>query len=117
MRNKRLFSLLAVLTLVISLAVAAPIVHGDGPDGFAPPEKQEPQYPNLGSHLSQLVAAIEGGGFSPQLAAADSLLYSGGSVAVTIYLTSNVDDVVQFLEDNGGAPRNVGETTSKPTCR
>ena len=30
-------------------------------------------------------------------------------MAVTIYLTSNVSDVVQFLEDNGGDPRNVGE--------
>ena len=109
MRNKRLFSLLAVLTLVVSLAVAAPIAHGDGPDGFTPPEKQESQYPNLGSHLNQVVAAVEGGGFSPQLAAADSLLYSGESVAVTIYLTSNVADVVQFLEDNGGDPRNVGD--------
>jgi hypothetical protein len=31
------------------------------------------------------------------------------SVAVTIYLSGNVDEVVSFLEDNGGSPRNVGE--------
>ena len=30
-------------------------------------------------------------------------------MAVTIYLTANVSDVVQFLQDNGGDPRNVGE--------
>ena len=31
------------------------------------------------------------------------------SVAVTIYLSGSVDDVVQFLEDFGEDPRNVGE--------
>ena len=31
------------------------------------------------------------------------------AVAVTIYLSGNVDEVVRFLEDNGGSPRNVGE--------
>ena len=31
------------------------------------------------------------------------------SVAVTIYLSGGVDDVVQFLEDFGGDPRNLGE--------
>ena len=30
-------------------------------------------------------------------------------VAVSIYLSGHVDDVVAFLEDNGGDPRNVGE--------
>ena len=30
-------------------------------------------------------------------------------MAVTIYLSGNVDGVVSFLEDNGGSPRNVGE--------
>ena len=30
-------------------------------------------------------------------------------MAVTIHLSGNMDDVVQFLEDNGGDPRNVGE--------
>ena len=31
------------------------------------------------------------------------------SVAVTIYLSGSVDEVVAFLEENGGDPRNVGE--------
>ena len=30
-------------------------------------------------------------------------------MAVTIYLSGNVDGMVSFLEDNGGDPRNVGE--------
>ena len=91
MRRKRLFSLLAFLTLLISLTIAMPIVHGDGagPQGFSVPEKQEQQYPNLGSQLNQLVAAFESGRLSPQIAASDSLLYSGESVAVTIYLWTN----------------------------
>ena len=28
---------------------------------------------------------------------------------MTFYLSGNVDEVVSFLEDNGGDPRNVGE--------
>ena len=36
-------------------------------------------------------------------------MYSGASVAVTIYLSGSVDEVVAFLEENGGDPRNVGE--------
>ena len=42
-------------------------------------------------------------------AAGETPVHSGESVAVTIYLTGNVDDVVNFLEDYGGDPRNVGE--------
>ena len=111
MPRKRLFSLLAILTLLISLTIAIPVVHGDGdgPEGFSVPEKQEQQYPNLGSHLNQLVATVEQGSLSPQQAAAESPIHSAESVAVTIHLSGNVDDVVDFLEDNGGDPRNVGE--------
>ena len=36
-------------------------------------------------------------------------MYSGAPVAVTIYLSGNVDEVVAFLEENGGDPRNAGE--------
>ena len=111
MPRKRLFSLLAILTLLISLTIAVPIAQGDGdgPEGFSVPEKQEQPYPNLGSQLNQLVASVEVGQLSANQAAADSPIHSGGSVAVTIHLSGNVDDVVRFLEDNGGDPRNVGE--------
>ena len=42
-------------------------------------------------------------------AAGKTSVHSGESVAVTIYLSGNVDAVVTFLEENGGDPRNVGE--------
>ena len=66
-------------------------------------------YPNLGSHLDQLAARVEEGEATAQDAASDAPVHSGGSVAVTIYLSGNGDEVVKFLEDNGGDPRNVGE--------
>ena len=112
MRSRRLFTLLGILTLFISLTIAAPISHGDSGDGnvnFTMPEKQPLQYPNLGSHLNQIVAEVESGALSVAEAAANSPIRSGGSVAVTLYLSSNVDDVVDFLTANGGDPRNVGE--------
>ena len=63
------------------------------------PEKAELTYPNLGSALDQMVAGVENGESTAR----------EESVAVTIYLSGNVDDVVSFFEDNGGSPRNVGE--------
>ena len=106
--------------LVVTLAVALPGVSADGgEDGKrddyshdqAPPipDKGELNYPNLGSHLDQLVASVEEGQATSKEAAGDAPVHSGESVAVTIYLTGNVDAVVSFLEDNGGDPRNVGE--------
>ena len=109
MSRKRPFILLLVFILSISLAAAVPIAHGDGPNDFTPPEKQDLLYPNLGSHLNELVASVEESGTSAEEAAKEASIHSGESVAVTVYLSSNVDDVVQFLEDNGGDPRNVGE--------
>ena len=73
------------------------------------PEKPELKYPNLGSNLDQLVASVEKGETSAKEAAEDAPVHQEASVAVTIYLSGNVDDVVEFLEDNGGSPRNVGE--------
>ena len=73
------------------------------------PDKTALNYPNLGSHLDQLVASVEEGQATSKEAAGDAPVHSGESVAVTIYLTGNVDAVVSFLEDNGGDPRNVGE--------
>ena len=73
------------------------------------PEKRELKYPNLGSSLDQMVASVEEGGLSAKEAAEDAPVHQEASVAVTIYLSGNVDDVVKLLEDNGGSPRNVGE--------
>ena len=100
----------ALVTLAISLGVATPNVYGGGDDTLPTlPEKPELKYPNLGSDLDQLVASVEKGETSAKEAAEDAPVHRGASVAVTIYLSGNVDDVVEFLEDNGGSPRNVGE--------
>ena len=97
--------------LAVTLAVALPGVSADGDEDQAPPipDKAELKYPNLGSHLDQLVTRVEEGEFSAQDAAEDTAIHREESVAVTIYLSGSVDDVVQFLEDYGGDPRNVGE--------
>ena len=108
LRISRTFSLFFVFTLLITLTIAAPVVHGDGPDNFAVPEKQELRYPNLGSQLDQLVAAVEEGRLSPRQAAERSPTHSGESLGVTIRLSGHAKAVAGFLEENGGDPRNVG---------
>ena len=100
----------ALVTLAISLGVATPNVYGGGDDTLPTlPEKPELKYPNLGSNLDQLVASVEEGETSAKEATEDAPVHQEASVAVTIYLSGNVDEVVKFLEDNGGSPRNVGE--------
>ena len=73
------------------------------------PDKGELKYPNLGSRLDALVASVEAGQATAAEAAADTPVHSGESVAVTVYLSDSVDEVVAFLRENGGDPRNVGE--------
>ena len=100
-----------LLTLSIALAVNPPGTNADVVDELAPsiPEKRGLKYPNLGSYLDQLVAQVEDGDSSAQDAAGEAPMHREESVAVTIYLSGNVDEVVKFLGDNGGDPRNVGE--------
>ena len=122
MPGKRHFRFLVIATLaalVVTLAAALPGVSGDedknkdmdqGQDQALPiPDKAELNYPNLGSRLDQLVAQVEEGEISEGEAAGEAPVHREESVAVTIYLSGNVGDVVSFLEDNGGDPRNVGE--------
>ena len=73
------------------------------------PDKVPPKYPNLSSHLNQLVVSVEAGQTTAEKAAQSISIYNDESVAVTVYLSGYVDDVVTFLEENGGDPRNVGE--------
>ena len=73
------------------------------------PNKEPLKYPTLGSNLNQLVVSVEEGRAKAQDAAEGAAVYEDGSVAVTIHLTSNVDQVLLFLEDNSGDPRNVGK--------
>ena len=92
---------------------AAPIPRsgGTGGDDQAPPipHKGELKYPNLGSHLDALVASVESGEATAEEAAAHTPVRSGRSVAVTVHLADSVDEVVAFLSENGGDPRNAGE--------
>ena len=88
---------------------AKPAVSGDVDGQFSIPEKAELKYPNLGSTLDQMATTVEEGEISARAAAKDAPVSQEESVAVTIYLSGNVDEVVRFLEDNGGSPRNVGE--------
>ena len=82
---------------------------GGGGQALPIPDKGELKYPNLGSHLDGLVASVEAGQATAEEAAAEAPVHRGASVAVTIHLSGNSGDVVSFLEDNGGDPRNVGE--------
>ena len=80
---------------------------GDG-NRFTPPEKAELKYPNLGSMLNQMAARVEAGEASAEDAAGDAPVHQAESVAVTIHLSGNVDEVVSFLKDHDGSARNVG---------
>ena len=90
-----------------------PVPGGEGEDAgdqaLLIPGKRGLKYPNLGSHLNQLVASVEEGQATAEKAAEGAAIHQGESVAVTIHLSGNADDVAQFLEDNGADPRNVGE--------
>ena len=83
--------------------------RGDGDKVPSIPEKRELKYPNLGSRLNDMAVLAEEGEASAQEAAEGATAQREGLVAVTVYLSGNVADVVDFLEDNGGDPRNVGE--------
>ena len=113
---KKHFGFLAtaiVAALMVTLAVALPGVSADGGENKAQaqaiPEKGDLKYPNLGSRLDQLVTGVEQGETTVEDAAGETPVHRKESVAVTIYLSGNVDEIVSFLEDNGGDPRNVGE--------
>ena len=109
----RFLAMAILIALAVTLAVALPGVSADGgEDGnkdLAIPEKAELKYPNLGSSLDQLVTRVEEGEALAAPSAGNAPAYRAESVAVTIYLSGNVDGMVSFLEDNGGDPRNVGE--------
>ena len=72
------------------------------------PDKGSLKYPNLGSALNQMVTSVEAGQANAQEAAEGAPLHQDDSVAVTIYLNANVAEVAQFLWENDGDPRNVG---------
>ena len=106
----RLLALMGLITLTLPLAVGVSTAYGDGGDDqLSIPEKTELKYPNLGSTLDRMAARVEYEGATSEEAAGEALVHQAELVAVTIYLSGNVADVVTFLEEHGGDPRNVGE--------
>ena len=94
-------------------------MYGGGDDSLPTlPEKPELKYPNLGSNLDQLARQRpEKGETSAKEAAEDAPVHREASVAVTIYLSGNLADVVKFLEDNGGSPPQRGRGLHRrPMC-
>ena len=100
----------AIFALAIPLGITMPYASADGDgDQHDIPERADLKYPNLSFMLNQLVARVEAGKSLPEEAAGDSPVHQESSLAVTMYLSDHVANAVQFLEDNGVSPRNVGE--------
>ena len=107
----RSLAVAASLVMLIVLAVVAPGASADGQEDqvLTIPEKRELKYPNLGSQLDELVARFEDREMSEGQATGEAAIYQEELVAVTVHLSGDVDEVVEFLAINGGDPRNVGE--------
>ena len=107
------FGFLATIVLsalIVTLVATTPGASADGDDDVAiAVEKSEAKYPNLGPQLNQIVSNIQVGRMSASDAAGGAAIFNDESVAVTIHLSGNVDEVVAYLEEYGGDPRNVGE--------
>ncbi|MDE2938570.1 MAG: S8 family serine peptidase [Chloroflexota bacterium] len=101
-------AVLVAVALLVTLSLFIPSAFAQGGDDPAVPPKPSYAYPNLSAHLNHLAEGYGSGRMSQGQAAGQAPVHSGGSVAVTIYLDGHVSDVVTYLEDNGGDPRNVG---------
>ena len=106
--RSRFLLIIALAALSIPLGISS---HGAAADGgqFPPPQKRQLTYPVLGSHLDELVAQLESGNTSPRQAAERAATHFDHFVAVTIYLSGSLNEVVQFLHDHGADPRNLGD--------
>ena len=111
MAKRTLPLFVSLAALVVGLLFAGPGVSANDGDDDTPniPERRELVYPNLGSHLDEVVASYEQGQQSEREAAEQGVVSQNGSIAVTIYLSGNVSAVEDFLDDNGASVRNVGE--------
>ena len=103
-------AVLVAVSLLVTLPLFIPIpgVSAQGGDDASAPTKPTLAYPNLSTHLNHLAEGYNSGQMSQGQAAGEAPVHSGGSVAVTVHLAGHVSDVVTYLEDNGGDPRNVG---------
>ena len=106
-------SALVVLATVMSIATSSIFADGgedrDDDGAISIPDKPDLTYPKLGSKLDRITTSVKKEQVTPEDAASDTAVHQEESVAVSIYLSGNMEDVVSFLEDNGGDPRNVGE--------
>jgi len=88
-------------------------IDGDGPtcsaDNVSVRAKTTLTYPKVGSFLDDLIARVAAGEISAQDAAAEAPLHRGDAVAVTIYMSGNLNGVVSFLQTNNVTPRNQGD--------
>ena len=66
------------------------------------------KHPEVGSKLNDIVSRVEAGEISAEEAASEAPIHRGDSVGVIILLSGNVDGVVRFLENNGGANVRAG---------
>ena len=112
--RKGFFGLLVIavlLAVVIPLTVTTDGTSANGEDSQYPiPEKPGSDLPQPGVGPGPVGGRRRGGEkTSARKAAGEASVNEGKSVAVTIHLSGSVDEVVSFLEDNGGSPRNVGE--------
>ena len=73
----RLLAFIALAALSIPLAVVQPIAGDGDEDQYGILQKRELRYPNLGSHLDQLVASVEAGEASAEEAAEDTAIHQG----------------------------------------
>ena len=114
MNNRCIIQLLSVtvlIVLVMAVVVDAPSAFADGDEDrvSAIQDKPELTYPKLGSKLDRLATNVDKELVPSEDVATDGAISQGESVAVTIHLSSNVANVVSFLEDNGGDHRNIGD--------
>ena len=114
MNNRYIVQLLAVTALIalaMAISVYAPGASADDDDddrALAIQDKPELTYPKLGSNLDMLATSEKKEPAAPEDTTTDVVVHQEEPVAVTIYLSSNVENVVEFLENNGGDPRNIG---------
>ena len=100
----------ALVTLAISLGVATPNVYGGGDDSLPTlPKKARTEVPQPGFQSRPTGRQRpEKGETSAKEAAEDAPARRKPSIAVTIYLSGNVDDVVKFLEGKRQLPTQCG---------
>ena len=77
--------------------------------GFPIPPKEPLAVPTLDSALNDLLSRIEAGEITEADAAKQAPLNRDGTVAVTVHITAEPDDILKYLSDHNITPRHAGE--------